>query len=229
MDFRQTSQVTNNRSDSAPQPAVTTGSNDNNLKNFVKGKGNGGKNFALLTVLKVVVLLGAVLLLLATTLAVVRGGGANETGLVDTSKYQAVFLNNGQVYFGKAKDVNTRFVELTDVYYLTQSTSNEGQATGDYTLVKLGCQQIHNPSDQMIITREQVTFWENLEADGKVTKSIADFKKQYPKGPDCSEQTSQTPATGAPSQSSNNAGTNTQTNTGATAAPRTNTNTNTNN
>ena len=169
-------------------------------------------------------LVGAALLLIATTLAVVRGGGGNENGLVNTSQYQAVFLNNGQVYFGKAKDINTRFVKLADVYYLTQSTSTEGQATGDYTLVKLGCQQIHYPEDQMVITREQVTFWENLNANGKVTKSIGDFKKQYPNGPNCDEQTSQTPATGTPSQSSNNAGTNTQTNTGTGASNSTRTN-----
>jgi hypothetical protein len=159
MDFRQASQGSNNRTESTPQPTVAGGSNGNNFKNFVKGKGHSRKSFALLTILKVVVLVGAALLLTATTLAVVRGGGGNENALVDTSKYQAVFLNNGQVYFGKAADVNTRFVKLVDVYYLTQSTSTEGQATGDYTLVKLGCQQIHYPDDQMVITREQVTFW----------------------------------------------------------------------
>lgn len=222
MDFRQASQGSNNRTDS--QSSVTTGSEgDSNLKSFVK-KGRGSKSWTLLTVLKVLVLAGAVLLLVATTLAVVRGGGGNENGLVDTSKYQAVFLNNGQVYFGKAKDVNTRFVKLADVYYLTQSTGTNGQASGDYTLVKLGCQQIHNPQDQMVITREQVTFWENLESSGKVTKSIADFKKQYPNGPNCDEQTSQTPATGTPSQSSNGAGSTTQTNSGTgTTAPKTTT------
>lgn len=213
MDFRQASQVSNNRAESTTQPTVAgEPSGNGSFKSFVKGKGKGHKSWALLTVLKVVVLVGAALLLLATTLAVVRGNGSSEKSLVATSNYQAVFLNNGQVYFGKVQEVNTRFINLTDVYYLTQSTSGEGQATGDYTLVKLGCQQIHYPEDQMVITREQVTFWENLNANGKVTKSIADFKKQYPNGPNCEEQTSQTPATGTPSQSSNNAGANTQTN-----------------
>lgn len=91
------------------------------------------------------------------------------------------------------------FVNLKNIYYLTQATTTgtngQSQATGDYTLVKLGCQQIHYPSDQMLINRDQVTFWENLNKDGKVAKSIEEFVKQNPKGPNCSEVSNQTQAT----------------------------------
>lgn len=199
MDFRQTSQTSNNRQEHAQastgtKPAVRV--SDNNTLS----------NTGWLTWLKGLVLLGALFLLLASGIALLKGGNVvKEGGLVDTSRYQAVFLNNGQVYFGKAKQVNARFVTLDDVYYLTQASAANNQTTGDYTLVKLGCQQIHYPEDRMVISRDQVTFWENLSTKGKVAKSIADFKAKYPNGPDCTEQTSQTPATNTPSQASNNA------------------------
>lgn len=153
-------------------------------------------------------LFGVVVLLLTASLALARlnANTPDESKSVSTSQYQAVFLNNGQVYFGNIKNINARFIDLQNIYYLTQSnTGNQQNASSDYTLVKLGCQQIHYPDDKMMITREQVTFWENLNKDGKVAKSIEEFKKQNPNGPNCSETTSQTPATGAPSQSSNNA------------------------
>jgi hypothetical protein len=44
----------------------------------------------------------------------------------------------------------------------------------------------------MIINRSQVTFWENLNKDGKVAQSIESFKKQNPNGPDCSKVTTDT-------------------------------------
>ncbi|QQS20136.1 hypothetical protein IPL85_01640 [Candidatus Saccharibacteria bacterium] len=165
-----------------------------------------------LNVLYVATLFGVAILLLLITILIARGNsGGNEFTYVKEKQYQAVFLNNGQVYFGDIQNLNSKYLDITNVYYLTQNaatgSSGQQQATGDYTLVKLGCQQIHSPLDRMLINRDQVTFWENLNSDGKVAKSIEEFVKQNPKGPDCSEQTSQTPAENAPSQASNNGST----------------------
>jgi hypothetical protein len=98
---------------------------------------------------------------------------------------------------------------MSNIYYLTQNGDN----SSNYSLVKLGCQQIHDPLDQMVINRSQVTFWENLNADGKVVKSIQQFQKENPNGPDCSQVSNQTQASGSSSQSSQNS-TNTGTGTG---------------
>lgn len=173
-----------------------------------------------LNIMSVSVLFGVAILLLLLAVLFARGNNnGNEFKYVQGDKYQAVFLNNGQVYFGNIRALNGKYVDLADVYYLTQNTtanaSGQQQASGDYTLVKLGCQQIHSPLDRMLINRDQVTFWENLKTDGKVAKSIAEFIKQNPNGPNCSEQTSQTPASNTPSQASNNSGStqNNQTNT----------------
>ncbi len=148
-----------------------------------------------LRVLYITLLFGAVIVIVGLTVMFSRGDTiASESKYVDAKKYQAVFLNNGQVYFGKVVDLNNEYVRMSGIYYLTQNTDSSGKTSGNYTLVKLGCQQIHDPTDQMLINRSQVTFWENLSDDGQVAKSIAEFKKQNPNGPDCSQVSNQTQA-----------------------------------
>src|SRR6266568_4675638 len=147
MDFRQTTQPANGR------PA-TVGAAPSNTpdKGSRKGFGRGNK---WLNLLGFVVLVGVAVLVLAIALAFTRGNAGNESKFVSSSKYQAVFLNNGQVYFGNITNLNSKYVRMTHIYYLTQnsSTDSSGKATtsGDYSLVKLGCQQIHDPFDEMVI------------------------------------------------------------------------------
>lgn len=103
---------------------------------------------------------------------------------IDAGKYQAVFFTNGQVYFGKLKPFNDEYMQLTDIYYLqTQTTektdSKNPQQTSndqnDVQLIKLG-DEIHGPEDKMILSKEQVLFYENLKADSKVAQSIEKHK-----------------------------------------------------
>ena len=166
-----------------------------------------------LAILNAVVLVGIVLLLIASIFTFTQIGKNTrvESKYVDTSLYQAVFLNNGQVYFGNVTALNSQYVTLESVYYLTQATNAQGQASSDYTLVKLGCQQIHYPKDQMLINRDQVTFWENLSDDGKVVKSIQEFKKQNPKGENCTTTSNSTQSTNSGTSATQNS-TNTSTN-----------------
>jgi len=115
-------------------------------------------------------------------------GGPNEAKLINKDRQQAVFLTNGQVYFGKINSINSKFVDLRDIYYLNvnqqvqpnqEGQSNQNQAS--ITLVKLGC-ELHKPIDQMVINREQVTFWENLKDDGQVAKAIQKWLDENPDG-----------------------------------------------
>ncbi|MEO6760756.1 MAG: hypothetical protein ABI220_00050 [Candidatus Saccharimonadales bacterium] len=209
MDFRQTPQPT-----ARPAAMASPDSSVEAPRNNGKAHKNGGNNDKWARISSGIVLIGAAILILLAVVAVVfmSNGGDNEHKLVNKDKYQAVFLNNGQVYFGHVNTLNNKYVELTDIYYLTQnSTSGGANATtdGNYTLVKLGCQQIHDPYDQMVINRDQVSFWENIQSNGKVTKSIADFKKQNPNGPDCSQVSNQTQASDS-AKAQNAAGTNGQ-------------------
>lgn len=156
--------------------------------------------------LSFVILLSVAVIIAAVAFAFTRGSSANEFKFVSSSKYQAVFLNNGQVYFGKIASLNGKYVDLRDVYYLTQNTSTDakGQTTtsNNYTLTQLGCQQIHYPAAQMLINRDQVTFWENLQDKGTVVTKINELKKNYPNGVDCSAVSSQTQASSTNTQGS---------------------------
>ena len=58
----------------------------------------------------------AVLLLLVGFVAAWKFFGPDR--LINGGQYQAVFLTNGQVYFGKLHQVNGEYYRLTDIYYL---------------------------------------------------------------------------------------------------------------
>jgi len=104
---------------------------------------------------------------------------------VKKAQYQAIFLTNGQVYFGKLTNVNDKYVGLTDVYYLQVQQSSTVQPADNKTtdqnpqvsLAKLG-NELHGPEDQMAINREQVLFWENLKDNGKVVDAIKKNQQQ---------------------------------------------------
>lgn len=139
-----------------------------------------------------VVIVGSALLLAAIALYLGFGGNLNgEARKINESKYQAVFLNGGvtsgsvtySTYFGKITSLNKDYIVLKNVYYLTDTQTEEGQSNPQLT--KLGCQQLHSPQDEMVINRSQVAFWENLEDSGKVVQAIKQFQQQNPNGPNC--------------------------------------------
>lgn len=88
---------------------------------------------------------------------------------IDKSKYQAVFLVGGQVYFGKLTVMSRDNFKIDDIFYLVESGNQ---------LVKLGKEK-HGPEDTMIIERKNVSFWENIKSDGEVAKTIADYNKTH--------------------------------------------------
>jgi len=112
---------------------------------------------------------------------------------IDTTRYQAVYLTNDNVYFGKVEILVNGDIFLTDVFRVqaaaTTSNAQEdnsssstgardtGASTGDIRLVKPG-KELHAPDDTMLIQRRNVLFVENLKTDGTVTKAIVDYHKQ---------------------------------------------------
>jgi hypothetical protein len=152
-----------------------------------------------------IVLVGSALLLAALAAYVGFSGTptTSEYKQVDTTKYQAVFLNGGATsgsvayttYFGHVTKLNGSYMILKDVYYLTTANTTDQNASASPQLTKLGCQQLHSPYDEMVINRNQVAFWENLQDSGKVVTAIKQFKSQNPNGPNCSASTSSTQST----------------------------------
>ncbi|MCC7522258.1 hypothetical protein IT407_00430 [Candidatus Uhrbacteria bacterium] len=104
-----------------------------------------------------------------------------KNNTIDPSTYQAVFLSNGQVYFGKISSSPwSKYVRLKDIYHLQNKDGGQSQdlaaiASGDMTLIKLG-NEFHAPTDKMEINREHILFIEDLKSDSKVVKAIQDYR-----------------------------------------------------
>ncbi|OGJ01293.1 hypothetical protein A3G98_01560 [Candidatus Nomurabacteria bacterium RIFCSPLOWO2_12_FULL_37_8] len=93
--------------------------------------------------------------------------------------YSAVFLSNGQVYFGKIEENNSKEIILNNVFYL-QNSDNSGTAGqsiqgSKFTLIKLG-NELHGPTDELFINKQNVLFYEYLRTDSQVVQSIKNYK-----------------------------------------------------
>ncbi|MFZ6015496.1 MAG: hypothetical protein ACOYUZ_04030 [Patescibacteria group bacterium] len=92
-------------------------------------------------------------------------------------EYQAVFLSNGQVYFGMITEKTEEELVLKNIYYLqTDRASANGiiEGQGDLKIIKLG-NELHGPEDRMYINREHILFVEDLKEDSKVVKAIKSY------------------------------------------------------
>lgn len=100
------------------------------------------------------------------------------TAFIAYRGWQAVFLANGQVYFGKIKSINSTDIKLTNIYYLMSDEAimpNIDKKASEIVLTKLGS-ELHGPKDTMIINRQHIIFWENLQDDGEVVIAIKEYK-----------------------------------------------------
>lgn len=109
---------------------------------------------------------------------------ANADTNINKDEYQAVFLTNGQVYFGKLQNATGEYLRLTDIYYLQVDSeiqsgekADKNAADSNVQLIKLG-NELHGPQDEMQISAQQVLFWENLKKDSKVSEAIANYSKE---------------------------------------------------
>ena len=179
------------------QPSGPNGSPATYTKTLEKklDKLNFPKWYHLVTTTLLVVI---VLLVLSLTGLIFTSKPETQGKFVDTKKLQAVFLNTGQVYFGHISSLNNQYFVLNNIYYLQTASTDTTKAasSNNISLVKLGC-ELHRPSDTMIINRDQVTFWENLQSDGQVAKAVADFTTKNPNGQKCSDTTGAPAAAGA--------------------------------
>lgn len=153
---------------------------------MMRGGNRNNMPWIVLAVVILLVIVGAVLF--RDKLFPSQDGEKTGTQAEETlSGYQAVFLTNGQVYFGKLSDVSATYATLNDIYYLQvtqpplQGSQPEGaqQAQPQLSLVKLG-QELHGPVDEMKINREQILFFEDIKEDGRVMQAIREYQKNPP-------------------------------------------------
>jgi hypothetical protein len=89
------------------------------------------------------------------------------------SEYQAVFLSNGQTYFGRYYDRIGAYAKIEDIYYLQQTQGADPDAPADTKLVRRG-KELHAPSARMLVPKSSILFVEDL-AD---SSPIGQFMKQ---------------------------------------------------
>jgi hypothetical protein len=142
------------------------------------------------------IIIGVVALVLVAAVVwyFASNNGGKVLGASTSSTYQAVFLSNGQVYFGKLEEQGN-WIELTDIYYLQVTQNLQAASTADQAktatpttdststtqpniqLVKLGS-ELHGPKDAMHIERDKVLFWEDMKDDSKVVAAIKQYKSK---------------------------------------------------
>ena len=95
------------------------------------------------------------------------------------SSMKAVFLVNGQVYFGQISRETARDLYLNNVYYIQlqdqiQPATAEGEEAKTIqvpTLLKRG-EELHRPYGEMRLNRDQVVAIENVGTDSTVYQQI---------------------------------------------------------
>lgn len=124
-----------------------------------------------------------IILIMLLAVILIAGGVIVKKGFfttkLDTTSYYAVFLTNGQVYFGNIKEQARKEFVLINVYYLQLENNTQNlqtQADGSkFTLIKLGS-EIHGPTNEMYINNQNILFYEKLRDDSKVVQSIKESK-----------------------------------------------------
>lgn len=100
-------------------------------------------------------------------------GKVTTAAPIASGEYQAVFLDNGQVYFGKLDRSEEEFYTLTDVFYLQSGVTVT--ETANLALTKLGA-EAHGPEDRMQVNVEHILFIEDMKDDSKVVQAIQQYK-----------------------------------------------------
>jgi hypothetical protein len=97
------------------------------------------------------------------------------SGLEFNTSYQAVVLNNNQVYFGKLENANSQYPLLKDVFYIVSQVNPETKQVAN-VLVRRG-KELHGP-EYMVLNRQSIQLIEPVKDDSQVAKLIAEQKKQ---------------------------------------------------
>lgn len=101
---------------------------------------------------------------------------------LNANVFYAVFLDNGQVYFGRITKQTSTEVVLNNVFYLKASTDLSTQSTkelpdANLALVKLG-QELYKPQDKMIINKDHVLFLEEMGSNSEIMNAIEKYENQ---------------------------------------------------
>ena len=85
------------------------------------------------------------------------------------AKYQAVFLTNGQTYFGRYLDRLGPYTKIEDAFYIQQQPAQQEGQTGELKLVRRGT-ELHQPDAVMLVPKSSILFVEDLRPESQVAQ-----------------------------------------------------------
>ena len=83
--------------------------------------------------------------------------------------YQAVFLVNGQTYFGRYYDRLGPYAKVENAFYIQQTRSENLDAAPESKLVRRGS-ELHEPTSAMLIAKSAILFVEDLQEGSSVSE-----------------------------------------------------------
>lgn len=96
----------------------------------------------------------------------------------NSNSYKAIFLSNGQVYFGKISERGWQTVTMNEVYYFQlKNTTTSAVAGDDLSLIKLG-NELHGPEDSLEINWDHILFVESLRRDSRIVGAIEKYQRR---------------------------------------------------
>jgi len=129
------------------------------------------------------ILLIVLCLFMLAGLYYIIGRSVNKNELANKSDWQAIFLSDGEVYFGRLVSQDKYELVLQNIFYLQnpaglqQGKDNINKQTGDVAIIKLG-NELHGPMDEMRINWQHVLFVEDLKNSSKIVSAIKSYVKK---------------------------------------------------
>ena len=86
-----------------------------------------------------------------------------------TARYQAIFLANGQTYFGHYRERLGPYVKIEDAYYIQSTPNADSAKAADSKLVQRGS-ELHQPERWILVPRSALLFVEDLRPESPVAQ-----------------------------------------------------------
>ncbi len=113
--------------------------------------------------------------LLGMSCLIIQGCDSSKPSF--TTEYQAVFMDNGQVFFGKIENAGGSYPLLRGVFYIGRQTNPDGKEVKNI-LIKRGSEW-HGP-DYMYINKQHIVVIEPVSPTSRVAQLIKEAKDEKP-------------------------------------------------
>ena len=94
------------------------------------------------------------------------------------NSYQAVFLSNGQLYFGKITEITNEYIMMDSPHFLQLAQEPgeqvESEVQPEMKLISIK-DEFHKPKDFVMIEKSSVIFIEELRGASQIADAIENF------------------------------------------------------